>query len=196
MRARKLTIYGIRHTPVTLKNCCYGHSDVPFEAITADALAALKQSIPCDAVVYASPLPRCADLARQLFPTTTIHFDDRLKELHFGDWENTPWDRIARVQIDAWAQQPLTFAAPNGESFQHLIARVAEWKNSLFDGASTPSLKDSHRTLVLITHAGVMRALAVLLRGLSVDAALSLDIPHAQLIGMTTPDNPIGSLAL
>lgn len=175
MNSQKITFYCIRHTQVTLKGYCYGHSDVPFGIIEPEALAALQSTIPSHALVYASPLLRCADLARRLFPATAIAFDDRLKELHFGDWENLPWDHIARDQIDAWAKQPLTYSAPNGESFQQLINRVADWKNSI-------AMDQYNKPIVVVTHAGVIRALAVLLNGFSVDAALSLNIPHAQLV--------------
>ena len=94
----KLTL--VRHTSLAIApRLCYGQSDVQvsenFELERQKLQLKLANSN-FDAI-YASPLQRCHQLAQALcadaslgFSNHDIQLDERLKELHFGDWEMQP----------------------------------------------------------------------------------------------------------
>src|SRR5690606_27071455 len=82
----------------------------------------LKQRLPMDFdAVYSSPLSRCMQLAKQF--SKEIITDNRLKEMHFGDWELKLWNDIPLTDIQPWYDDFVTIPTPNGESFQDLYTR-------------------------------------------------------------------------
>ncbi|MFP5392261.1 MAG: histidine phosphatase family protein, partial [Gammaproteobacteria bacterium] len=94
--------YLVRHPrPQVEPGVCYGATDL---AVAPDVLAAcaarLRAALPPHLPVYASPLRRCAELARALTGDALI-IDARLTELDFGRWEMRRWDAIERAEIDA-----------------------------------------------------------------------------------------------
>ena len=104
---------------------CYGQSDIDVAAGFADDLARTQvklTDIGFDAV-YSSPLQRCVKLAEGLNIGITLQ-DNRLKELHFGDWEMCAWDDIPREIFDVWAHDYANKSPPNGETFMQLQQRV------------------------------------------------------------------------
>ncbi|HQS44324.1 MAG: alpha-ribazole phosphatase, partial [Methylotenera sp. 24-45-7] len=113
-----MNLHLIRHTSLAVPSgVCYGQSDVDVSAsfhVEAESLRKKLADIEFDAV-YASPLQRCSKLAGAL-NLAQITLDDRLKELHFGDWELQAWDAIPRDVFDIWAQDYANLTPPNGES--------------------------------------------------------------------------------
>ncbi|MDD5250029.1 MAG: histidine phosphatase family protein [Rhodocyclaceae bacterium] len=140
-------------------NVCYGQSDVGIAEDAAAVAARIAPLLPAAAPFYSSPLTRCRLLAEALHPAP--RFDERLRELAFGRWEMRTWDDIGRDAVDAWAADPLHYAAHGGESIAMLRRRAA---------ACAREIGARHDEAVLVIHAGVMKALAVELLGLP-DAA-------------------------
>lgn len=140
-----MRLYLVRHPrPAVADGTCYGRTDLPLAADPAACADGLRSLLPFDAPVFSSPLSRCRRLAEQLHAAPV--FDDRLREMDFGDWEMQAWDAIDRAALDAWAADPLYFVPPGGEAVADLRARVAEFVSQLPDEA------------VLVAHAGVMKA--------------------------------------
>jgi alpha-ribazole phosphatase len=82
-------------------------------------------------------------------------FDDRLKELNFGEWENRTWDEISEMEAGKkWFTDYLNETCPGGESYHDMLHRV---KNFIAD------LPQSSGNILVITHAGIIRAFQVLL---------------------------------
>ena len=135
-------------------NVCYGQSDVGIAEDAAAVAARIRPLLP-DVPCYSSPLMRCRLLAEALHPAPA--FDDRLRELHFGNWEMQTWDEIGKTAVDAWAADPLHYDAHGGESIAQLRQRAA---------ACAREIATRHDEAVLVIHAGVMKALAVELLGL------------------------------
>jgi alpha-ribazole phosphatase len=148
----KLTL--IRHTALQVASgICYGQSDIDVADTFAREVALTKAKISAlnfDAV-YASPLQRCAKLAQALSLENTIH-DQRLMELHFGDWEMQAWDDIPRDIFDDWAQDYANKAPPNGETFGQLQQRGVSFLDEMLS-------KHLNENIVVITHGGLIRAL-------------------------------------
>lgn len=164
-----MRLYLIRHPPPAVApGTCYGATDLPLANDPAPLAETLKALLPRDVPVYSSPLERCRHLAERLHPAPV--FDDRIREIDFGDWEMQPWDSLDRALLDAWAADPFNFRPPGGERVTDLRRRVAACLAELPDEA------------VLVTHAGVIKVCAAELAGEADWFSLHFDYGKASLI--------------
>ena len=155
----------VRHPrPEVDPGLCYGSSDVavPEQEVTQvrDTLAAM--GLPGALPIYASPLRRCASLARAL-DASNVQFDARLAEMDFGAWELRSWDAIARPEIDAWAADLLHYRPGGGESVLDVARRVAAFLDDLRAAGHPASL--------IVCHAGTIRLLRALCKKQPLEAA-------------------------
>jgi alpha-ribazole phosphatase len=155
----------VRHPrPAIAPGLCYGASDVPVdEAELARVHASLRAAgLPGTLPVVASPLQRCALLARRLQPHG-VQLDARLAEMDFGRWELRAWDAIPRHEVDAWAAD-LLHARPGGaECVLDVARRVA--------GFIADLRQAGHAQALLVCHAGTIRLLSAMRAGLPLEQA-------------------------
>lgn len=141
-----MILHLIRHPPpVIAPGVCYGRLEIPAKNEMPVA-ANLRAKLPPGLPLWSSPLQRCRGLADLLSPDPV--FDERLAEMHFGDWEGRPWDDIPRAELDAWAADIAGYAPPGGESPRQLQQRALDF----VAGLDVPEA-------VIVTHAGVIRML-------------------------------------
>lgn len=128
-------------------------------------------------IVVSSPLKRCAQFAETLARRhlLDLRIDDRLRELHFGEWEGR--DAADLMQTDAdgltrfW-REPSRHAPTGGESLAMLQSRVlAAWQDIIA----------TNRIVLVITHGGPIRVVLCHLRGIPIDQSLQIDVPYASL---------------
>lgn len=148
-----MDIYLIRHTQTAnAEGLCYGQSDIGLPISFPEEVEAIHDKLPElneDYRVYSSPLTRCLQLAQTF--SDSVNTDPRLQELYFGDWEGVRFDDIDSVALQQWTDNFATVTPPNGESFADLYQRTGEfWKELLANPADQ---------VVIVTHAGVIRAL-------------------------------------
>jgi alpha-ribazole phosphatase len=148
-----MDIYLIRHTQTdTLPGLCYGQSDVALANSFAEEYLRLSRKLPeqrADYLVLSSALTRCLQLAERL--SKNVVTDARLLEVNFGDWENCFFDDLDTEAVQHWTEHFVDSAPPNGESFSDLCARV--------DGFWRDLLGTDAEQVLIVTHAGVIRAL-------------------------------------
>lgn len=164
----------VRHPrPQVAAGLCYGRTDVPAsDEDTGRVHAALTAAgLPGALPVYASPALRCAELARRL-GAATLAFDARLVEMDFGSWEMRGWDEIGRAAVDAWTADLLRYRPGGGECVLDVAIRVAGFLDELGQAG--------HAEALIICHAGTVRLLQALHRGLEIgDAAMhAARTPH------------------
>lgn len=148
-----MRLHLIRHPkPLIEPAICYGRHDRPADDVLSVAVSLLAE-LPSGLPIWTSPLLRCRELAERLHPQPII--DDRLAEMHFGDWEGRRWDDIPRAELDAWAADVAGYAPPGGESPRQLQRRALDFVASL----EVPEA-------VIVTHAGVIRTLLANWQGL------------------------------
>lgn len=167
-----MRLWLIRHPPPAVApGTCYGATDLVLADDPARHAAALRGLLPPGVPFYSSPLLRCRLLAEQLHPRPI--FDARIREIDFGAWEMQPWDSLDRSLLDAWAADPFHFVPPGGEAVAALRARVA---------AFLAELPDEAADVILVAHAGVIKACAAVLAGEEDWFSLRFDYGKVSLI--------------
>lgn len=154
-----MEIYLVRHTKTILdKNICYGQTDINIEEPFEESFSKIIDLLPNNfSKIYSSPLSRCTRLADYIAQNkdadVQVVSDARLKELHFGEWEQKKWNEIDRKTLDAWGIDYVNYRVPGGESFTDLYKRVVDFieNNLLLPNPSEP--------IIIITHAGVIRSI-------------------------------------
>lgn len=177
-----------RHAPVVAEpGLCYGATDLEAHAdATLAAARRIAPLLPADVLLCSSPLRRCVALAEAiaaLRPDLSVMQDARLAEMDFGAWEGRPWADIPREDFDAWTADFADLrAGTHGESVRTFMSRIAE--------AHDEWLAQPRDTL-WVTHAGVLRAVSLLRRGIRCPAAAD-DWPSGEMPfgGWLVFDNP------
>lgn len=166
-------IIALRHLPVReAQGLCYGQHDWPADLDEIEAaLPQLRAQLP-EWPILTSPLQRCLRLATRILSPRHggLAVDDRLMELDFGEWERCRWTDLDRSLLHAWSRDVVGFRPPGGECFADLIERVSH----VVDGLTGPT--------ILITHAGVIRALWHVVGGWPAEKAAVEPVPYGRAI--------------
>jgi len=102
-------------------------------------------------------------------------------EQNFGDWEQLSYDvPEVRDAVGFWLEAGET-APPNGESYAQMAARVHQAIGKISDQIIAGSCTD----VIVIAHAGVIRAAAALALDLPPTQALRLEINPLSLTRIT-----------
>jgi alpha-ribazole phosphatase len=156
---------------------CVGQHEVPTVLSAQECAAAIREQVRrVPDAVHSSPLSRCAAPGALLAAAWGCphHVDARLHELHFGAWQGRTWSQLERDEPDQvarymerWRDEP----PPGGERPADIERRVAAWCGQLPPGEH-----------LLVAHAGVVRALRVLLHGEAWPEAMQAPVPHLELL--------------
>jgi alpha-ribazole phosphatase len=145
-----MELFLIRHPePAVPEGTCYGRSDIGLAEDAAVSAARLGKLLPADIPVYTSPLQRCHSVAKHLSPAPVV--DERLVEMHFGEWEMRRWDEIEKAAFEAWVADILNFAPPGGEPAAAMLSRALGFIEELRTGEAPAA--------AVVTHGGVLRVL-------------------------------------
>ncbi len=172
-----MIISAVRHTSVDLrKDLCYGITDVPVSPSFPGELKLIRESLEGESfdVVFSSPLQRCIRLASELVRGGEVIIDSRLSELNFGDWEMADWNSIFESPNGkAWFADYINVSCPNGESFAGLTERITSFLSDL--------QKRNDQRILVVTHAGVIRALLCLIEGKLAEEAFRTAVGYGEL---------------
>lgn len=158
-----MTLWLVRHArPLIDAGLCYGATDVAAdEAATQACARALAAVLPPGVHVLTSPLQRCEQLAQALQalrPDLPAVRDPRLAEMDFGCWEGVRWDAIPHEVYAQWTADFGCLRFGGRESVHDFMQRVA---------AARLDTAQRAQEAVWLTHAGVIRAMALLEQGIS-----------------------------
>ena len=126
----------------------------------------------------ASPLTRTRDTMELLRAglagrLPSVAFDDRLRELSFGDWEGRTWEDLKRREPSAIAarrRDTWSFVPPGGESYAMLLERLSPWLADLAEDA------------VVVAHGGVARVLMHRVAALATDRATAEEVHQGRVL--------------
>lgn len=123
--------------------------------------------------IYASPLERARTSAELIAKPhrLPVRLDPRFIEMSFGAWEGLTRDEAtaqAPALYAAWRAAPHAAVIPGGETLGAVAARVA-------DGVAAIQAEHPDSTVVLVTHAIVVRLIVLAALGLAPDRLWSVD---------------------
>ncbi len=190
-----MNLFLIRHTEVEhASGRCIGQSDVPLSEKGKQDIFRLVEHLKPLAPqrLISSDLSRCLMLAERLGEalSMTVEAKSAWREVSFGAWENQSWDDLHAQypeQLEAWMKDFVRIAPPEGESFLKLQLRIETELNAL---------KESNaETILVVTHAGAIRAALSSAIGLPLERAFSIHLNYGALVhlnfksGMWTLEN-------
>lgn len=173
----------IRHTKVAAKEgICYGHTDIELAPSFEKEKKSIQKKLAHNKfnVVYSSPLSRCKKLAQAIFPGLEIIYDERLKELNFGNWEGLNWDEISSSEeAKAFFEDYINTACPGGESYQDMLKRVSEFYDEI---------KEKHKDaqVAIVTHGGPIRAFLCVIEAITPKEAFERKVDYGEVIKTRT----------
>ena len=160
------TIIMVRHgeTQGNIDDKAQGHLDVPLTETgrhQANAVAERLSDTEFDAV-YSSDLQRALDTAKAITahrPELQIRTRAQLREIHFGDYEDMPWDQVGNTYPEFYRRWKnldtrVDIKFPGGESMLETWNRVGEFANEI---ATNHHQRNS--TLLIVGHGGSLQAL-------------------------------------
>lgn len=123
----------------------------------------------------------CSDLRRAARPAVEIaghaglplEIDRRWRELDFGAWDGLASAEVDPVAMARFWDDPDVNPPPDGERWGALVSRV---RAAL---AAIP-----HRSTLVVTHGGAMRAALAVLCGFEQRHAWSIDLPYGALLSL------------
>lgn len=126
--------------------------------------------------IISSPLQRCRIFSEHCAKNmnVTLEILPDIKEFYFGDWEGKNIDDIWEKHgalADAWYRDPEHCGPPNAEAYTDFRARVRRGLNTIIEHAE-------QGPLLVILHAGVIRALLAEVLKLSAQKSHILDVPY------------------
>ncbi|MFT5870144.1 MAG: alpha-ribazole phosphatase [Paracoccaceae bacterium] len=143
-------VWWIRHGPTHAKTMV-GWTDLAADLSDHAALARLSDALP-DAPIISSDLDRAVMTANAIGGARArLEHQIALREMHFGDWENRTFDDIEKTHgplIRKFWEEPGDIAAPGGESWNDLSARVSNAVDML--------LSEAIQDLIVVAHMGVI----------------------------------------
>ena len=159
----------LRHPSTRAKGICYGHTDVGLSDTAREEIARALKITPSARRIVSSDLSRALTLASRIGArdNVVVERDARLRELHFGEWENLPWSVIGKEVSDPWAADPWRIRPPGGETFAELSHRVNEALSELDPGT------------IVVAHAGPIRAAQVAREGAVFAEIVRVPVPYA-----------------
>ena len=167
----------IRHTtPAVEKGICYGQTDLLLADSYLEEFKHIQKELQAESfpMIYSSPLTRCSRLAEHL--SSNVIFDERLKELNFGTWEMLAWSDIDQKELNHWMQDFDHVQVPNGESYMELQQRSIQF---------IEEKKKELDSIVVVTHAGVIRSLWAYANQISLKKSFDLKLNYGDHLRLT-----------
>ena len=153
-------IHLIRHgmTLANTEGAYIGTSDIPLSPEGIRKLQDLKRNFdyPQAQAYFSSPLSRCVDTLRILYPQASPVLVSGLAECSFGEWDGK---KVSELQKDerfrTWIAAGGVTAPPGGESGAEFQQRCCGAFSRLIEGL----MRSGTTSAVVVTHGGVIRSL-------------------------------------
>ena len=153
-------IHFIRHGAIdeTLSGKYIGTTDVPLSDKGKMDLKKLdyEYRYPGTQVVFTSPLKRCTEACRILYPEQNPLSIANLSECNFGEWEGKTAEELKNdPDFEKWLAGDNSVKPPRGESNADFTRRICRMFESIVEGLMKTGTTES----VIVTHGGVIMTL-------------------------------------
>ena len=157
---KSYVIHFIRHGAIdaTLSGKYIGITDVPLSQKGKQDLEQFRQTYhyPHAQVVFTSPLQRCTETCRILYPELNPLSIADLRECNFGEWEDKTAEELkGDADFEQWLAGNGEAAPPRGESNADFIRRICRMFESIVEGLMKTGTTES----VVVSHGGVIMTL-------------------------------------
>lgn len=158
MKSYKIHLIRNALTQENLDGRYLGHIDSP---LCEQGVAQLNELIdsynyPPANVVFSSPLKRCVDTAKAIYPDKEIVPIESLIEYNFGEFDGKTAEELENHPLfSRWLGGEEGVDPPFGESSAEFAARICEGFENIVDGM----LKSGVETVAVVTHGGIIGAL-------------------------------------
>jgi probable phosphoglycerate mutase len=142
--------------------------------------------------VRSSPLDRARETAAAIAEAAALTVDttEGLQEIDFGEWTGRRFDALAGdPEWDGWNARRATTRPPGGESMAEAQARIVTHLHAT-------AREHDGETVVLVSHADMIRAVVAHVLGLELDNLLRFDIDPASATTLTWGDGWARLIAL
>ncbi len=165
----------VRHgsTGPAYKGCLIGSSNVEVDKAALEKMAPLARLVASfrPEHFFCSPLLRTLQTAEKINRQTglEIEVDEKLREIDFGRWEKLTFRQITAQDpsgVDQWSQGRPDFKFPAGEQIGAFHQRVQQITQRL--------IRLSGKSILVVTHGGVIRTMICQLLGLEPNKHLLL----------------------
>ena len=153
-------IHLIRHGAIdeTLSGKYIGTTDVPLSDKGKMELKKLdyEYRYPGTQVVFTSPLKRCTETCKILYPELNPLSIANLSECNFGEWEGKTAEELkSDPDFEKWLAGDNSVKPPRGESNADFTRRICRMFESIVEGLMKTGTTES----VIVTHGGVIMTL-------------------------------------
>lgn len=153
-------IHFIRHGAIdeTLSGKYIGTTDVPLSDKGKMDLKKLdyEYRYPGTQVVFTSPLKRCTETCKILYPEQNPLSIANLSECNFGEWEGKTAEELkSDPDFEKWLAGDNSVKPPRGESNADFTRRICRMFESIVEGLMKTGTTES----VIVTHGGVIMTL-------------------------------------
>ena len=115
-----------------------------------------RYSYPGAPVFYVSPLKRCVETCKIIYPQVTPILVPALSECNFGEWEGKTAEELKEdPKFQQWLENGQKTAPPGGESGEDFTIRVLNAFDKLVEGM----LRTGTTQAVVVTHGGVIMSM-------------------------------------
>ncbi len=193
---RTTRFWWVRHAPVPHDGRIYGQTDLSCDCSDTALFAALASKLPEGAVWVTSTLRRTHETAAAIIraglpgpkpiPGPGAIALAELAEQNFGAWQGLTYAELRRSRAGDFHRfwhAPAHVAAPGGESFTAVIARVSRAITRL-------AADHAGRDIIAVAHGGTIRAALALALELDPEAALAFAIENCSLTRIDRIEGP------
>lgn len=157
---KSYVIHFIRHGSIdeTLSGKYIGTTDAPLSDKGKMALRKLDHTYqyPGAQALFTSPLKRCTQTAKLLYPDLKPLVIANLSECNFGEWEGKTAEELKDDEdFQKWLAGDNSVKPPRGESNADFVRRICRVFESIVEGLMKTGVTES----VMITHGGVIMTL-------------------------------------
>jgi alpha-ribazole phosphatase len=151
-----IQVYLIRHsiTKGNLEGRYIGSTD---EALCESGIIlAQSKKMPAVQKVYTSPLVRCIETAKIIYPNVSRAIIPSLRETDFGDFEYKNYEELnGNEAYQKWIDSNGKSGFPNGETFEEAYSRALEAFRTVIKDASS----HNYKSIAIVTHGGTIMSI-------------------------------------
>ena len=186
------TLYLLRHGEIASPEILAGKTDVELSSKGWQQLVLAGETLPEISHCISSPLKRCRLFAQHFCQQKNIQlsFEDKLKEMDFGDWDGQSYQQLWQQQpqqdessIGQFWQNPWQYQAPNGELMQEFVNRVDHWWQQWLSAQVND--RSTLGNSLVIAHGGVIKHILARVLNLPIPGSShmsAIEVPYAGLI--------------